>query len=179
MLLDIKCKAISSIQVHLTFDDTTVKDEVIALGDLVNVEYNGNGMRKRIVGIVSNISTVGTDPKNWYIIVDGSDDFAKNSARFAPTSILDIEIIRKAGMDNAVLTPIGEEGCPYIRVVRGQFQYSKDGKVWHRIRIYEEDIIEPQEGTVPIGPGPKPPVPPCPPPPHPHGDDDGIEDAVY
>ena len=172
MLVDIKCKAISSIRVHLTFDDGSIKDEVIAIDDLVDVFYNGNGMRKHIVGRVSNISTVGTDPKNWYIIVDGSDDFAKNSARFAPTSILDIEIIRKAGLDTAVKTPLGPDGCPWIRFIKGRLQVSKDGVHWINIKIDDVDIIEPQEGTVPLHP-------PVAPPSRPVVVEDDIEDAIY
>ena len=171
MLLNIKCKAISSVRVVLEFDDGSVKDELIAIGDLIDVKYNGNGMRKHIIGRVTTISTVGADPKNWYIIVDGSDDFAKNGARFSPASILDVEVLRKDAQDTQVKTPIGQYSCPYLRVVKGRLEYSIDGYEWHRIRINNEDIIEPQEGTVPIHHGCSPIAPP--------NEDDDIEDAVY
>ena len=142
MLLDIKCKAISQVRVHLTFDDETVKDNIISIGDLIDVTYNGNGMRKHIIGMVSNISTVGADPHNWYIIVDGSDDFAKNGAKFSPMSILDLEIIRKHDQQFEVKSPIGEFGCPFIRVVKGRMQYSYDGFEWHYTVIDDENVIE-------------------------------------
>lgn len=171
MLLDIKCKAISSVRVILTFDDGSAKDNVISLGDLIDVTYNGNGLIKHIIGRVSCISTAGADPKNWYIIVDGSDDFAKNGARFSPMSILDLEIIRKSSQDTVVKTPIGMNACPYIRIVKGRLEFSIDGYEWHRILIDDEDIIEPQEGTVPIRPGHGPIAPP--------NEDDEIEDAIY
>ena len=171
MLLDIRCKAVSSVRVHLTFDDHSCKDELIAIGDLIDVTYNGNGLQKHIIGRVSNISTVGSDPKGWYIIVDGSDDFAHNGARFSPMSILDVEIIRKAGQDVLVKSPIGEYGCPYLRIVKNRLQYSKDGYEWHYIQVDDEDIIEDQEGTVPVPHGMMPP--------RPADEDDEIEDAVY
>ena len=171
MLLDIKCKAISSVRVHLVFDDQSIKDNLVSIGDLIDVTYNGNGLRKHIIGRVSTISTVGCDPKNWYIIVDGSDDFAKNGAKFSPMNILDLEILRKDSQDTTVKTPLGEFNCQYLRVVKGRLEYSKDGGFsWERIKIDDEDIIEPQEGTVPMI-GNKPVIPP--------NEDDEIEDAVY
>ena len=97
MLMDIKCSAVTSIAVHLEFDDGHKKDRVIALGDLIEVEYNANGLRKKAEGKVINISTIGADPKQWYIILDGSDDFDSNKVRFSPMSILNVDIIRKAG----------------------------------------------------------------------------------
>ena len=146
MLLDIKCKAISSIRVHLVFDDETTKDDIICIGDLIDVTYNGNGMRKHIIGRVSNISTVGADPNNWYIIVDGSDDFARNGARFSPMAILDLEIIRKADQQILVKSPIGMFGVPWLRINKGRLQYSRDGFEWHYIVIDDENVIE-DDGT--------------------------------
>lgn len=142
MLLDINCKAISSVKVRLVFDDETVKCNVISIGDLIDVTYNGNGMRKHIIGRVTSISTVGADPHNWYIIVDGSDDFARYGARFSPMDILDLEIIRKSDQEVIVKSPIGMGGIPYIREIKGRLQYSRDGFEWHYIVIDDENIIE-------------------------------------
>ena len=177
MLMNIKCSAIASIKVNLSFDDGSTKERVIGVGDLVDVLYNANGLRKHITGVVVVVSADGNDPNLWYIIVDSSDDFSSNKARFSPMAILDIEIIRKADTVEEVRTVIGEEGVPYIRIVRGQLQYSKDGYHWKPIRIYPRDIIEDAEGTVPADPKPPHPGP------HPHpedeGSDDGIEDADW
>ena len=71
MLMNIKCTAVTSIMVNLSFDDKSTKNALIALGDLIEVEYNANGLRKHAQGKVIKISAVGTDPKGWYIIVDG------------------------------------------------------------------------------------------------------------
>lgn len=172
MLLNIRCQALSQVKVHMDFEGGFHKTRVISLGDLVDATYNGNGIVKEIIGRVSAISTVGTDPNNWYIIVDGSDDFATRNARFSPMTLLDIEIIRKADQDMYVRTPLGETGVPYIREMKGRFQISKDGYRWFNIKIDDEDIIEPQEGTVPLRPGERPPV-------RPAAEDDEIEDAVY
>ena len=154
MLMSIKAKKIASIEVFLTFDDGTKKDCIIAVGDLVSVVYNANGMRKAIDGKVVKISAVGEDPNGWYIIVDSSDDFDSAKAKFSPMSILDIEIIRKGDTIEEVRTPIGSEAVPYIRIVKGRLQYSVDSKNWRPIHIDKRDVIEPQSGTVPMPPHP-------------------------
>lgn len=134
MLMKNECSMIASIKVFLTFDDGNSKERVISNDDLVEVIYNANGLRKHIIGKVVKISAVGSDPKGWYIIVDGSDDFGSEKARFSPTTILDIDIIRKANTLDVIQTPIDETGIPYMRVVKGRYlQWSRDGIRWHTI----------------------------------------------
>ena len=152
MLLEIKCDAVTSVHVHLKFDDEQTKDCIVANGDLVDVCYNANGLRKHIIGRVVNISAVGSDPTGWYIVVDGSDDFEGRYARFSPMSILDIDILRKADMEILVRTTIGDNAVPYLREVKGHLQYSKDGINWKPIKFRYGGEIEPQEGTVPENP---------------------------
>lgn len=168
MLLNINCTEISSIKVDLSFDDGTVKNRLLAIGDLIDVFYNGNGLRKHIIGRISSISTIGVNPREWYIVMDGSDEFASQKARFSPMNILDCEIIRKDGQDESVKTPLGDHGVPFIRILGQRLQYSRDGYEWHYVKTADEDVIEDQSGTYPIidntVPGPV---------------DDGIEDAVY
>lgn len=189
MLLKNECYAIASIKVELTFDDGSTKTRVIGTGDLIDVLYNANGLRKRIEGVVVAVSANGSDPNKWYIIVDASDDFGSQKAKFSPKSILDVEIIRKADTLDVVQTVIGEEGVPYIRIVRGQLQYSKDGYNWRPIHIHPRDIIEPAEGGVCDHGHPTPGPRPFPPHPH-HGceedgesvtdtSDDTIDDANW
>lgn len=185
MTMDVKCSAVTSIKVNLVFDDMSTKEAVIGVGDLVDITYNGNGLRRRIEGKVLKVSAVGADPHAWYIIVDGSDDFDSERARFSPMNILDVEIIRKADTLETVQTVLGIESVPYIRIVRGRLQYSKDGYNWRPIFIDRRDVIEPQEGTVPLDP------PPVDPHHHDHGycgteerndedeSEDGIEGASY
>jgi hypothetical protein len=175
MLMDIKCTAVASVAVHLTFDDHSTKDRLLANGDLVDVTYNANGLQKHIIGRVTRISCVGTDPKGWYMIVDGSDDFSGRVARFSPASILDCEVLRKADSIRVVRTPVGAEGVPFLRIMKGRLQYSVDGFNWVPIRIDDKDIIEDQSGTVPIPPtGDTRPEEPTT-----DDSDTGIEDAVY
>ena len=87
MLMDIKCSPVTSIKVELKFDDMSTKVCVLGVGDLVDIVYNANGLRKRIEGKVLKVSAVGTDPRAWYIIVDGSDDFDSDRVKFSPMSI--------------------------------------------------------------------------------------------
>ena len=153
MLMDIKCSAVASIKVHLVFDDGAIKDRVVGTGDLIEVEYNGNGIIHKVNGKVLSVSVVGTDPKGWSIIVDASDDFKSDRVRICPMNILDLEIIRKADQLEFVQTPIGHEGVPYIRIHRGRLQYSMDGYRWKNIIIDKKDVILPAEGTAPYDEG--------------------------
>ena len=176
MLMDIKCSPVTSIKVELKFDDMSTKVCVLGVGDLVDIVYNANGLRKRIEGKVLKVSAVGTDPRAWYIIVDGSDDFDSDRVKFSPMSILDAEVIRKADTLEFVQTVVGEGGVPFLRIVNGRLQWSKDSVNWFPINVDSRDIIEDQEGTVPVPPNGM-----CPPP-HPPVDnntEDIIEDAIY
>lgn len=174
MTLDCKVDVIQSLFVHLLFDDQTVKDRIIAKNDLIDVVWNGNGARKHMIGRIARISATGSDPNSWYIIVDGADDFKSMKERFSPLAILDLEVIRRACDEETVRTVKGQGNCPMIRVIKGRLQYSKDGINWKNIKIDDEDVIEDQEGTIPVGP-----------PLTPHDDDGdlddefGIEDANY
>lgn len=180
MLLKNECTQVSSVLVKLIFDDESVKVRLISTDDLIDVTYNANGMRKHIIGRVACVSTVGVDPVNWYIIVDGSDDFASERVRFSPATILDCEIIRKAAQDIFIKTPLGENGAPFLRLMKDRLQVSNDGINWRPIKINEEDVvpvddvIDDQEGTVPYGRSPKRgPIPPG------GFEEDGIQEAVY
>lgn len=154
MLMDIRCSMVPSVKVDLRYDDHTHKTALIGMGDIIDVTYNANGCRKRIMGKVVKVCAYGEDPKSWYIIVDGSDDFESQKAKFSPMSILDIEVLRKAGTLEFVQTVSGDYAIPYIRIVKGRLQYSIDSFTWYPIRIDNRDIIEEQEGTVPIVPPP-------------------------
>lgn len=147
MTLDCKVEVIQSLKVHLVFDDESVKDSVVAVDDLIDIVWNGNGARKHMIGRVAAISAHGCDPKSWYMIVDGADDFASRREKIAPMSILDLTVIRKASDEDLVRTVKGDNACPYLRVVSGHLQYSNDGLSWRFIKINDDDI-EPQEGTV-------------------------------
>lgn len=141
MLMDIRCSMIPSIKVELTFDDGHRKDPTLGIGDLIDLLYNSNGLRKHIIGRIIQINTPGHDPKGWSLIVDGSDDFDSEIARLSPMSILDVDVIRKDGAYRTVATPIDDTGCDAIRIIKGVLQYTKDGKHWRNIKINDVDVI--------------------------------------
>lgn len=149
MLMDIKCSTVTSIEVHLKFDNNTTKDRIVSKGDLIEVEFNQNGLRKRVEGKVLKISAIGADPKSWYIIVDGSDEFDANQAKFSPMNILDLEIIRKADSIRYVETPTDCTGIMGLRAVKGRLQYTLDGFNWNEVRVDKRCIIKDEEGTIP------------------------------
>lgn len=148
MLLNIKCSAVTSVAVHLEFDNNSSKDIVLSKGDLIDVEYNRNGLRKRIQGKVISINAVGTDPKGWTIIVDGSDDFSSEQVRFSPMNILDIELIRKANEIKFIETPNDASGIMGLRIVKGRLQYTSDGFNWDFVKTDKKFIIKDEEGTI-------------------------------
>ena len=150
MLLKNTCRCITSIQVDLTFDDGRTKSEVISLNDFIDVEYNKNGCRREIEGRVIKISAEGTDPKKWYIIVDGSEDFETTQARFSPANILDIDMIRKYDALQFIYSTNDHTNIQGMRIVKGRLQYTQDGKHWLPIFIDTRDIIKDAE----YGPGP-------------------------
>ena len=185
MLMDIRCSIIPSIKVDLKFDDGFTKSPILGIGDLIDLLYNSNGLRKHIVGKIIQISTPGVDPKGWSIIVDGSDGFDSDVARLSPMSILDVDVIRKAGFAKYVSTPIDDTGIMGIRINRGRLQYTVDGRKWKNIKIDDVDVItknddgiydEDEFGPIPSNKphhGPKPP----------HsgstGEDSDDEDGIY
>lgn len=141
MLMDIKCSMVPSIKVNLVFDDGHKKDPTLSIGDLIDLLYNSNGLRKHIIGKIIQINTPGSDPKGWSLIVDGSDDFDSEIARLSPMSILDVDIIRKNGSTRVVSTPIDDTGVYAIRINKGRLQYTMNGKCWHNIKIDDIDVI--------------------------------------
>ena len=176
MLMNIRCDTVPSIKFHLEFDDNSVKDRLVSIGDLIDVTFNANGTRRHTLGKVRCIDTTGSDKRQWYLIVDASDDFHTHEAKFSPMNVLDLEVVRKAATLDFIQTPLGDTGIPYLRVVHGRLQYSNDGMNWKPIRIDNRDVIEPQEGTVPYIPGIDP-VPPVAPNDDPRSDE--IEPAVW
>jgi len=170
MLLSINCSVVSSIKVDLVFDDGSKKHGILAIGDLVDIEYNSNGLRKRIYGRIINISAQGTDPNGWYLTVDGSDDFQSTTVRFSVMGIIDFTIIKKYDTTNVVETPVDKTGVLAIKVIDGWLYYTQDGVHWFKPRTrINDNHLQQEEGTVPMGP---PPVP------HVHHNEDLIEDET-
>ena len=160
MLMDIRCSMIPSIKVDLKFDNGFTKSPILGVGDLIDLLYNQNGLRKHIVGKIIQISTPGVDPKGWSIIVDGSDGFDSDVARLSPMSILDVDVIRKAGTTRSVTSPNDDTGIYGIRINRGRLQYTKDGRTWRNIKIDDVDVITIKDDGIydedEIGPIPSP-----------------------
>ena len=171
MLMDIRCSMIPSIKTELVFDNGHVKIQVLGVGDLIDLFYNSNGLRKHIIGKIIQISTPGIDPKGWSIIVDGSDDFDSEVARLSPMSILDVDVIRKAGTVRCVTTPIDDTGIMGIRINKGRLQYTRDGRHWHNIKIDDIDVIS-KNGIIDEN-EPGNPLPPNPPSTGEDGEEDG------
>lgn len=156
MLMNIKCSTEVSIKVHLKFDNCTEKEKVISTGDLIEVDFNQNGLLKHVEGKVLKICANGSDCKKWYLIVDGSGDFDSEQYRFSVMNILDVDIIRKADNIKYIETTTDGTAIQGLRMVRGRLQYTLDGFHWGFVRTDPRYIIKNEEGTGGC-------------PPHPHG----------
>ena len=141
MLMDIQCSSEPQIEIRLRFDNQKSKKVIVGKGDLVDVDYNKNGVRRRIEGIVTKISTNGTEARGWCIIIDGSGDFSSEIARISPTNILDIDIIRKANDSVGINSPKGKSEIMSLRVKGSRLQYSQNGYDWFPIVIDRENVI--------------------------------------
>lgn len=149
MLLDIKCSTVVSIKVNLRFEDNTTKERVIGLGDLIDVEFNSNGLRRSIEGRVVKLYTEGTDPKKWYIIVDSADDFESKQYRFSPMNILDLEVVQKHDATQYIYSTNDYTNIQGLRIVKGRIQYTQNGHDWYPVKLDPRDIIHDEEGTAP------------------------------
>ena len=158
MLMDIQCSSDPQIEIKLTFDNQRSKKVVVGKGDLVDVEYNKNGVRRRIEGIVTKVSTNGTESRGWCIIIDGSGDFSSEIARISPMNILDIDVIRSAESVQGISSPKDKSGIMSLRVKGGRLQYTQNGYDWYPIVIDRENVIVPgHDGDLdPFRPHPRP-----------------------
>lgn len=163
MLISNKCSAIVSIKVELTYDDGRQKERVLAVGDLVDIDFNYNGLIKHTIGRILKIYAEGSDPKNWLIILDCSDGFDSVQYRFSPVNIIDVEILKKMDAIQFVESTNDYTNIRAIRFVHGRIQVTQDGIHWLPIVLDAKDIIYDEEGTVPVSPRPLPPPIPAPP----------------
>ena len=173
MLLDNKCSTVVSIKVVLTMDDGTIKERTIGFGDLIDVQFNCNGVRRCTEGRVVKVYAEGSDPKKWYIIVDSADDFESKQYKFSPTNIIDLEIIQKKDQVKFIYSPDDYTNITALRVVKGRLQYTQDGINWYFMRIDNESVIKDEEGTTHYHNHHHHDVPPCP-----CQEDDIIHDEV-
>ena len=145
MLMDICVSAVVSAGIDLRFDDGKVKHCEIGKGDLVSIDYNFNGYRRHVEGKVCKVYCAGSDPKDYYLIIDGSDDFKSQQVRFSIMSILDCEVITKACMMQNIYSPNDITNIKGLRVLNSRLQYTTDGRNWNYFAADEQSSIEDDE----------------------------------
>lgn len=128
MLMNIDCSIVQSLKVSLTFDNNKTKEREISKGDLCYFKFNKNGTIREIEGKVVKIGlNNSTNANSWFIVVDGSLDFSGQMERFAPTNILDVDIIQKHDTKEYISTPNDSTRITDMRYVNGYLQVSVDG----------------------------------------------------
>ena len=148
MLLENNCTAIPSINVHLVFDNTIAKDVKLSKGDLICVEFNKNGCRRRQEGTIVKVNCDGNDPRAWYIILDSSNDFDSCQVKIAPTSILDVEVIKAFDAVQFIESTNDYTNIKGLKIINQVLYYTQDGISWKPVKISVQDI-EDEEGTAP------------------------------
>ena len=136
MLLNIKYDVINSLVIKLRFDDNSVKEEVISVGDVVNCSYNKNGMRKTVEGTVKQI-VADTNPcgkQRWYMYIDASSCGNAVLEKVEVEKILDIDVLRKGAGLLSIHTPGNRMKVTDFRMSGDYLQVSSDyGKHWYNV----------------------------------------------
>ena len=136
MLLDIKYDVINSLVIKLRFDDNSVKEEVVSIGDVVNCSYNKNGMRKTVEGTVKSI-VADTNPcgkQRWYMYIDSSTAGSASLDKIEVDKILDIDVLRKGGGLLTIHAPGNRMKVTDFRMNGSFLQVSSDyGKHWFKV----------------------------------------------
>lgn len=145
MLLDIKYDVINSLLIKLRFDDNSVKEARVSIGDVVNCSYNKNGMRKTIEGVVKRIATENNPcncPK-WYMYVDSSKTGFAAVEKIEVDKILDIDVLRKGAGLMVIHTPGNRMMVSDFRINGNYLQCSPDyGKHWFKVAELKCDTYD-------------------------------------
>lgn len=136
MLLDIKYDVINSLVIKLRFDDNSVKETVVSIGDVVNCSYNKNGVRKTTEGTVKAINA-DTNPcgkQRWYLYIDSSSCGNASLDKIEVDKILDIDVLRKGQGLITVHSPGNRMKVTDFRLNGSFLQVSSDyGKHWFTV----------------------------------------------
>lgn len=150
MLLKNTCEIIKSLNIKLVFDDESVKNRTIEVGDLVDITFNKDGMRRSIEGTVKKIEDESCPKKtHWYIIVDGSTSNIARIEKIYTEKILDVEVTRKANQTSSIGSPMDSTRIVSMRLVGGILQVSQDGIRWTSVvkvpETESEVIVNPED----------------------------------
>lgn len=136
MLLGIKYDVLNSLVIKLRFDDNSVKEEIVSIGDVVNCYYNKNGARRNIEGTVKQI-VADTNPcgkQKWYMYVDASTAGSAAVEKIEVEKILDIDVLRKGAGLLTIHTPGNKMKVTDFRINGNFLQVSPDyGKHWFKV----------------------------------------------
>ena len=149
MVLDIRYDIINSLVIKIRFDDNSVKEEVVSVGDVVNCSYNKNGMRKTVEGTVKQI-VADTNPcgkQRWYMYIDSSTAGSASLDKIEIDKILDIDVLRKGAGLITIHTPGNRMKVTDFRMNGAFLQVSSDyGKHWFNVvKIKNNDWDVPEE----------------------------------
>jgi hypothetical protein len=128
-----------SLTISLTFDDGSVKNTKVEVGDIITVVYNKNGVRTTVEGTVTNIYEMEATcncncESNWGMIIDGTSYGYTSTEKVAESKILDLTMVKKAVDSSAITSPTGEYNITDFRLVGDILQLSPDnGTTWLKV----------------------------------------------
>lgn len=148
MLLSINYNVINSLAIKLRFDDNSVKEAIVGVGDVVDVAYNKNGARREIEGTVKQI-VADTSPcgkQKWYMYVDASTCGCAALEKILVENILDIDVLRKGAGLLTVHSPANGMKVTDMRISGNYLQVSNDyGKHWYKVAELTSEYDVPAE----------------------------------
>lgn len=137
MVMKVDCVVEQTLVITLSYDDDTSNTQVVSIGDTVTIDYNKNGNRRVITGIVS---TIHADPynakcnrKDWYITVSAEDEFG-GYAKIPIFNILNVEVLHKKRAVNVINTPNDKTRVTDMRCKGSILQISQNnGRSWFNV----------------------------------------------
>ena len=145
MLLKVSHEIIKSVNIGLVYDDNTTKKVLIQNGDVVEINYVYNGIKKEVTGTVKRIFTENEHAghighvascnscknEGCYLYIDASTTNNADLVKIDVDCIFDINVIQKVDNSDCVKSPVGCTQVTSVRVVGDEFQISLDyGTTW-------------------------------------------------
>lgn len=150
MLVKVSHEIINSVNIGFVFDDNSVKKVLVHIGDVVEINYLRNGMKKEVTGTVKRIFTENGHAghighvascgncinEGCYLYIDASTTNNADLEKIDVDCMYDLNIIQKADNSDCIKSPIGCNQVTSFRIVGNELQVSVDyGTSWMKVGI--------------------------------------------
>ena len=148
MLVKVSHEIINSVNIGFVFDDNSVKKVLVQVGDVVEINYIRNGMKKEVTGTVKRIFTENGHAghighvascgnctnEGCYLYIDASTTNNADLEKIDVDCMYDLNIIQKADNSDCIKSPVGCTQVTSFRIVGNELQVSTDyGTTWMKV----------------------------------------------